>query len=265
MMAASSGVKYSNGSERCSTTTQTLTKRTEVNSPMAKDQPIIVGKLPDINSRFGRWTVISAPRHRSPGKKIRIYRLCLCDCGQQREVLQQNLLNGGSQSCGCLSREVARIGVWRLIESSITHGESGSAITPEYRAWRGMLTRCENPTSRGFKWWGGRGIKICERWHTYENFLADMGRRPSPKHSLDRFPDNNGHYQPGNCRWATSKEQCRNKTSNRLVTVNGKTCSVSEWAEVVGINRNTLSCRLLSLGWNGTDAVLTPVETKSTR
>jgi hypothetical protein len=105
----------------------------------------------------------------------------------------------------------------------------------EHDAWRGMLARCRNPRHPSYKNYGGRGITACERWNSFENFLDDMGKRPSPKHSLDRI-DNNGNYEPGNCRWATRREQANNTRMNRFVTFDGRTMTLAQWARETGIH-----------------------------
>lgn len=124
------------------------------------------------------------------------------------------------------------------------HGEARhDSQTAEYGVWLDMRKRCRNPSHRSYSYYGGRGIEVCERWQTYENFLADMGRRPSPQHSIERN-DSNGNYEPGNCRWATKREQMRNKGDNRRLTLNGVTRCVAEWAEVLGISVNTIRKRV---------------------
>jgi hypothetical protein len=124
------------------------------------------------------------------------------------------------------------------------HGESRhDAQTAEYGVWMDMRKRCRNPTHRAFKYYGGKGITVCDRWHVYENFLSDMGRRPSPKHSIERN-DSNGNYESSNCRWATKIEQMRNKSDNRMLTYEGKTMCVAAWAEHLGISVNTIRKRL---------------------
>ncbi len=140
-----------------------------------------------------------------------------------------------SQSCGCLR-----------IEAHTTHGATvNQQTTPEYRAWFGMKQRCYYKTHIQFKDYGGRGIRVCDRWRdSFENFLADMGPRPSRAYSLDRFPDMHGDYEPSNCRWATSSEQHRNRRNNRLITFGGETRCITAWAEAYGINPSTLHHRL---------------------
>jgi hypothetical protein len=133
------------------------------------------------------------------------------------------------------------------------HGESALALrasmgvpgkTVEYTAWLGMKQRCYDPNVRCFARYGGRGINVCDRWlHSFSAFLADMGRRPSPSHSLDRI-DNDGDYEPGNCRWATHAEQVFNRSTNRRYTFAGKTMPAHEWAKELDISLSTLRSRI---------------------
>jgi hypothetical protein len=127
-----------------------------------------------------------------------------------------------------------------------------------YKAWAEMRRRCENPKSHAWADYGGRGIRVCERWTTFENFYADMGDRPSGA-SLDRFPDNDGHYEPGNCRWASRSQQGRNKRNNSIHTAWGESKTCSEWAEDprCTVPRETIKCRI-ARGWAVEDAVSLP-------
>jgi hypothetical protein len=161
-----------------------------------------------IGLKFGRLTVLRLvdPHIRADGRTTRQFAV-RCDCGVEKIVRGEVLRAGQTLSCGCAGSR-ATIG-----ERLRKHGESQAGaqrIVPEYTAWKNMHQRCMNPSCREFKYYGARGITICERWSIYENFLTDMGRRPSAKHSIDRI-NNDGNYEPGNCHWATRSEQMKNR------------------------------------------------------
>ena len=147
---------------------------------------------------FGRLTVVCL-RNEGRIKKTRFW-LCRCECGKETIVSKYNLLDGMTRSCGCWHRDD------RAIRSS-THGQSK---TRTYHIWQGMHARCSNPSIQRWKDYGGRGITVCPEWNEFVNFLRDMGECPAGR-SIDRFPNNDGNYEPGNCRWATASEQARNK------------------------------------------------------
>ncbi len=153
--------------------------------------------------RFGRLTVIERDHSASGGPAW----CCLCDCGNAASVRGKDLRRGMTESCGCLQRE-------RSASAHRTHGEGRNGHrSAEYQIWAGMLSRCLYAGDTNFAKYGARGITVCDRWR-YACFLADMGRRPTPKHSIDRI-ENNGNYEPGNCRWATASEQMRNTRRQR--------------------------------------------------
>jgi hypothetical protein len=189
--------------------------------------------------RFGRLTVL----RRAPGlPRWKGKWLCRCDCGTEKLVWAPHMKAGATASCGCLHREQ----VARLSAAKVTHGMTQST---EYGIWGGMLDRCANPRSGGYARYGGRGIVVCERWHSFENFFADMGERPSKRHSLDRI-DNEGNYEPGNCRWTTSAVQSRNRRDNALYSYGGRTMALCDWADESGLNRQTVYWRFRK-GWRG--------------
>lgn len=140
-------------------------------------------------------------------------------------------------------------------DSPLRHGQSKTAL---YRLWRGMIARCYNPARHNFARYGGRGITVCDAWlRDFPRFVADVGPRPSRRHSLDRYPDGNGDYEPGNVRWATLVEQASNKRNNRLVPVDGQLLTRSDAARRVGMSYDTLRYRL-EAGWSAERALSQP-------
>ncbi len=209
-----------------------------------------------VGQRFGRWTILGETRiYHIPSRPtwFRVYYLCICDCGTEKVVFAHNLLKGKTQSCGCLHRE-------ETVRRNTTHGLSH---TPEYRVWESILDRIDNPNSTAFRNYGGRGIRISDEWRKFVTFYRDMGSMPSPKHTIDRI-DVNGHYEPGNCRWATHREQALNKRNTRHITYQGTTLTVIEWAERQNIHYKTLRTRLES-GWTIEDALTRPVRSRPRR
>lgn len=206
-------------------------------------------------TRFGRLTVLrEVDGIPVPGNGTSRQVLCRCDCGVEKVFHLQNVKRGLSLSCGCLMVEVNR-------QLRTTHGDSRcretGAIAPEYRVWAHMIGRCHNENDGSYEAYGGRGIYVCDRWrYSYENFLADMGRRPSDEHQIDRT-DNDGPYEPGNCQWVTFDEQCRNKRTNRWVTVDGKRMVLKDAAALAGMDYRKLQARL-DLGWSVKRALSQP-------
>ena len=199
--------------------------------------------------KYGRLTVL----RRSPdwvkpsGRLVKMWE-CLCECGSGVIIRGGDLRNGGTVSCGCWQREI----------SSVLHVKHGGAGTAEYKTYQGMLFRCSNPAAKEYKHYGGRGIKVCERWReSFAHFLSDMGRRPSGT-TLDRFPDNDGNYEPGNCRWATSIQQARNRRNTPTVDFNGREISLPELAEITRTPFQRISSRYHGMGWRDAASLTKP-------
>ena len=194
---------------------------------------------------FGRLTVLG----RYGNKNGHITWYCRCSCGKEKIIIGNDLKNGHTKSCGCLFLE----------GNHKKHGYKGSKI---YAAWQHMKQRCINPNDNEYSNYGGRGITFCKRWMKFENFLNDMGESPTDKHSIDRI-DNNGNYCTKNCRWATPKQQTRNKRNNHRITYKGTTKSVVEWSENAAIHYNTLIKRLYR-GWSVEKTLTTSVKERKT-
>ena len=179
---------------------------------------------------FGYWTVLGfAGRMRS---YLRYHWLCRCHCGVTQYISAGDLRSGHSKSCGCERGNLVSKAKWVF----------GAATNVEYRAFNHAKTRCTNPKVIGFSRYGGRGIEF--RFKTFQEFLQEVGNKPSPQHSIDRI-DNNGHYEKGNVRWATKKEQARNTRRNRMLSFNGETLCIAEWSEKLGISQDAISSHLL--------------------
>lgn len=180
---------------------------------------------------FGRWEVLEYAGSSGQGAKWR----CRCECGTERPVNASALISGKSSSCGCAARDANSL--------AARHGHMrGGKQSPTYSAWRSMLRRCSDAAHPSYANYGGRGIKVCERWKSFEAFLEDMGDRPEGK-TLDRV-NGNGDYCKENCRWLTMKEQANNRANNHLLSYRGETRTVSQWASVLGIREGTIRSRL---------------------
>lgn len=198
--------------------------------------------------KFGRWTVVRRAENTAQGQARW---LCRCECGNSKVLKSILIRRGISRSCGCLHDEVVTV-------RSTKHGHANAgAISPTYHSWAGMVARCSSEKHKNFQNYGGRGIKVCERWLTFANFLADMGEKP-PGTSLDRI-NGNGNYEPSNCRWATATQQSRNRRSNRILTMSGVSRTVAEWSEVLGVHVGTLSWRVQQ-GWSDVDVLTRPLQ-----
>jgi hypothetical protein len=188
-----------------------------------------------VGQRFARWALVGfVERTAKHGERWEAE----CSCGTRKVVFLDNLRRGLSGSCGCLNRERQR-------DLHTTHGHAPrSGKSPLYRCWRSMVARCCNANCDAFRYYGGRGITVCDRWRgSFEAFAADMGEMPSPKHEIDRI-DTNGHYEPANCRWRTHREQMWNVRTNVMVEYRGETRCIAEWCAILGRNVGTIRSRL---------------------
>jgi hypothetical protein len=198
--------------------------------------------------RFGRLVVVEY----GTGDDFGRWR-CVCDCGTERLVYGRPLRKGMTRSCGCLSRESSK--------AKATHGHSRRyRVTPEYKTWCGIIRRCENPNEISYPRYGGIGVTICEEWrNSFAAFLRDVGQRPSTRHSIDRWPNTEGNYEPGNCRWATTRDQARNKRNTRYIEAFGERLVLADAADRYGIRLGTLWARL-KRGWGVEEALTTPMD-----
>ncbi len=196
--------------------------------------------------RFGRLVVLGRG---SRGSGPEVHWFCRCDCGAEKLFSGYKIRSGHTKSCGCFSRDA-------VASLNLTHGHArGRKHSATYETWSAMLGRV-GPSSDKAAFYFSRGIRVCERWRRFEEFVADMGERPDGR-TLDRI-NNDGNYEPGNCRWATKTEQSRNRRNNVVLTHGGHTATVPEWAEKTGINAKALR-RRVSLGWSDKEALTRPV------
>jgi hypothetical protein len=193
--------------------------------------------------QFGYLTVIG----RAPnGKRGTAMFYCRCKCGRETIVKSGALKGGNTRSCGCLNKEVVSK---MTIKRNTTHGMAKRKDRKQaYITWAHIKERCENPSCRDYKNYGGRGIAVCDSWQIFENFYNSMGDPPTSKHTIERV-NNNKNYEPDNCIWATRKEQNNNTRLNRILELNGQRKTLAQWSESTGINHKTLSTRLRD-GWS---------------
>lgn len=193
--------------------------------------------------RFGKLTVL----YRDGTYKTEALWFCLCDCGNTKTIKAGNLKNG-TFSCGCHRIKHCKT-------KFITHGLTNTSI---YKCWTSMKSRCLNPYDPSYRFYGAKGVTVCVQWiESFETFFADMGQRPSKKHSIDRI-DSSGNYEPKNCRWVTTVMQNQNLRSNINITYNGETLCCAEWSRRLGSSHNIVS-RRLKIGWDKEKAVNTPL------
>lgn len=201
-----------------------------------------------IGQKFGRLLVLK----RADNFKGRTYWLCQCECGNQKVIMGKLLLNGSTQSCGCLCRE-------RAAESAHNRAKHGDYKTRLYSIWTGMKDRCYFPATNGYKNYGAKGIKVCDEWHQYIPFRDwALSHGYAEELTIDRI-DNNKDYCPENCRWAAIKEQRHNSSQNHFLEYNNERHTIDEWAKIIGINYFTLWNRIRR-GWSVKEALTKPVQ-----
>lgn len=205
--------------------------------PRTKIEKLELKKIEMIGKKFGRLMVLELKSTKSP-----YYWLCKCDCGVEKLVSETNLKYGNSLSCGCLAKE--------LIHKRFFKYDTKNNST--YNSWRGMLERCNYPKHISYERYGGRGIKVCDSWYNFDNFLKDMGTKPKG-YQLDRI-NNSGNYEPSNCRWANLIDQGRNKRNNSFLVYNGETKTIAEWSRICNISPDLIQSRIKS-GWDVEDVL----------
>lgn len=202
-----------------------------------------------LGRKFGKLTLQEELdfKVRPKGKGRLRYFLCRCECGENKKVCLFHLRTGHTTSCGCAK-------IPAIKSANTRHGQARSKV---WRAWESMRSRCRNPNTTHFKHYGGKGIKVCERWEKFENFFEDMGDLPAPRYTIERR-DPNGDYEPSNCYWATWTEQANNRTNTVRITLDGRTQSATLWAREFGINPKTVLSRVAA-GWDSEKALTYPL------
>ena len=201
---------------------------------------------------FTRLTVLKyVGKIKSTGGTRRYFWMCRCSCGNTTLAAASDLKGGKKMSCNCLRDEKAAA-------LKLTHGCARvGRMHPIYQCWANMRLRCSNPKSLSYQWYGGKGIEVCERWLTFRNFLAHMGPKWRSGLEIDRI-SSSGHYEPGNCKWSTRKEQMRNVSGNVWYELDGVRKVSADWCNSIGGNHRVVSQRL-KLGWSLREALTTPV------
>lgn len=195
-------------------------------------------KIDIVGKRFGKLIAIKLVQD---GDANHRKYLCSCDCGKTKVVSEDNLKRGHTKTCGCRNK-----------------GTYGLSRTRIYSIWLGMINRCENNNMKNYCYYGGRGISVCKEWHNFQNF-KEWSEMNGYKENLtiDRI-NNDGNYEPNNCRWITSQKQANNRRNSKTFTVNGKTHTIIEWAKIKKINVGTLRSRIWCRKWEPERAILTP-------
>jgi hypothetical protein len=200
-----------------------------------------------VGKKFGNLLVLSITKRRFSNGGV-IWK-CQCDCGNIKEIGAYSLKSGHTKSCGCL-----RYDEFHLKQSAKKATTHGMCFTRPHNIWRGMLQRCINKNLPCYRYYGGRGIKVCDRWQSFKNFWEDMKEKYKDNLTINRI-NNDGNYEPSNCSWVTMKEQARNKRTNHFITYKGETKTLQEWADISGIRQPTIRNRL-KYHWSIEDALM---------
>lgn len=208
-------------------------------------------KVADLTGmKFGKLTAISRAENTPQG---RAQWMCQCECGGKKVAQATYLNKGATRSCGCMGIEQRKAAA-----QSQCHAHSRAKMYRERKTWENMIARCYDPTRHDFKWYGGRGIAVCERWrNSFDDFVADMGLRPDGM-TLDRRLAS-ADYSADNCRWVTMTTQANNRRNNHRITINGITLTIAEWSRKMGIGERVIATRI-ARGWDEIRAVETPVK-----
>lgn len=203
--------------------------------------------------KIGNCVYVKEEKGCISGSRLRRKATFICYCGNEFIATLNSVKYKSITSCGCYKSK-------KIKELKTKHGRRN---TPEYQAWQHLRSRCRNETDSQYHNYGGRGIKVCDEWYdSFELFYKDMGDRPSEDHSIDRFPDMDGHYMAANCRWATQKQQMNNYRNNVFIEYNGEKRTLTEWAEKIGIEYSCLYWRIVTDEWPIEKAFTKPSQRK---
>ncbi len=204
-----------------------------------------------IGQTFNYFTILKiADSIIQNGRRFRAFE-CQCKCGTIKKIIATSVISGKTKSCGC----------YRVDINVLKDPKNRKSRSFEYRTWVRIIKRCHNPKDKDYKWYGAKGIVVCEEWrNSFEAFLDHIGKKPVDKDSIDRINGTKG-YEPNNVRWATHVEQHRNQSNNRLIKYQGQEKCIAEWAEILKIDRHLIDCRLAN-GWSFEDAVTIPKNEK---
>jgi hypothetical protein len=208
---------------------------------------------------FCFYTVLKEAERTTKHKRF----LCKCVCGTEKSVLAFTLVSGESWHCGCKTKEL-RAKLWHekpdefklAWKAKCNNTKHNKHDTKEYQAWADMKTRCANKSHKWFESYGGRGIMVCDAWQSFENFFNDMGSAPSPNHQIDRI-NNDGNYEPSNCRWATPSQNQRNKSNSRFIETPDGFMNISDAADIYKLSSDCIKHRIKA-NWSTQEIFFTP-------